>query len=121
MISAIQNLDNADLEIAIKHINNQFCRNGFMPVRWSYTELKRYAQFLERADSGEWDNDYYQSVIAPFNRLELDLIKEISKAGSRIEQQAIQGKCKIYNQATRREVNKALGKNNKQRKRGWFK
>ncbi len=121
MISPLHNLDGSELETAIKHINNQFHKTGFMPVRWSYTELKRFSEFLERSDSGGWDNDYYQSVIAPFNRLELDLIKEISKADSRIQQQAIQGKCKIYNQATRREVDKALGKYNKQRKRGWFK
>lgn len=104
MISPLSKLSADNLDTAIKALNNRFHAHGFMPVRFSYSELKEIATFLNY-NSEEWSFRYTDSVLSRYNYAEVTFIKRLSKAiGNPDELQQIQYDIKIQNNATRRII-----------------
>ncbi|MES9962208.1 MAG: hypothetical protein ABW116_01590 [Candidatus Sedimenticola sp. 20ELBAFRAG] len=113
MIGPLSQLSGENLDTAIKALNNRFHVRGFMPVRYSYSELKEIATFLN-FNSDEWSFRYNDAILSQYNYAEVTFIKRLSKAIDNPEElKRIQYDVKIANNSTRRIVYGVLEQNKK--------
>lgn len=104
MISPLSKLEGDSLDIAIKALNNKFHAHGFMPVRFTFSEFRNIAEYLNY-NSDDWSFSYADSLMSRFNYAEVTFIKRLSKAiDNPDELKKIQYDIKIANNATRRIV-----------------
>lgn len=104
MIGPLNKLEGENLDTAIKALNNRFHAQGFMPVRFTFTEFRSIAEYLNY-NSDDWSFSYADSLMSRFNYAEVTFIKRLSKAIDNPEElKQIQYDIKIANNATRRIV-----------------
>lgn len=84
MINAISDLDNKPevQEVVISELNRLYRRGEFMPVRYSWSEMKHVAGYL-RDNHGHIEpqgSQYMDSILNPYNKPECTYIFEIAKS-----------------------------------------
>ncbi len=87
MISPLSKLQGDSLDTAIKALNNKFHAHGFMPVRFTFSEFRNIAEYLNY-NSDDWSFSYADSLMSRFNYAEVTFIKRLSKAIDNPEEDA---------------------------------
>ena len=97
------------LEPVIKELNRKFHGEAWIPVRYSFSELRRIAEYMER-NGTDWSLEYQKTVLSGFNSSEIEFIKLISKAvDDKDTLLQLQKQVKCYNQQVTRNVQRVLG------------
>ena len=108
MIGVLKNLPDELKEPVYRELNKRFAA-GEILVRFTFTDFKDTALFLNSNSDG-WNGEYHSvQVMSLFNRAEYDLLKEVSLSLDDAEKLGeLKQRIKIMNQKTKRLVFRVL-------------
>lgn len=108
MISELTKLKGLPVELlVIKELNQLYRKREFMPVRYTWSELKMVATYLENCHGSLQgvQPEYVDSILNPYNEPECAIIFDaVRRMATGEDLQPLRTKCKLDNQRLSRWI-----------------